>query len=537
MPEPGQVLVEPEGPALEALLGQFEREPGMLAFEVGGEPAAALRQEARQAALAIGRRFARRFGLWEGPGQPPRYLAVTGHQPLLAHPGILAKNLLVAGLAARHPGAAAVNLVVDYDTAAELGAPFPCRREGRLAVERVPLASVGYGRPFCQVPPPTPQQWQAFRRRAGEALESLGADGRALVLRLEGLDAVARRAPLEQAASLAEWVTALRHGWEAQALGDGACYLEVPLDELADTRPFRLFFAHIALDAARFASVYNDALAAYRRARGIRSRANPFPDLAVRGSRVELPFWLLTRGVRRRALHVEPEPGGVRLSTADGPVAWLPADSASQLAEAVAREGLAIRPRAAALTLFVRLLVADLFVHGVGGARYDRVTDLIAEGFFGVRPPRYAVASASLCLPLPEPAGADDVAALRRRLRELRFNPQRFVGLLAADGAAAAEAAGLAAEKLRLIEAIQRPGAPKRALTRQIEATNARLYRLLEPVRRELEARLSQAALAEQERQAARYREYPAFLYEPERLRRMVDTALPAPARPADGAR
>ena len=37
--------------------------------------------------------------------------------------------------------------------------------------------------------------------------------------------------------------------------------------------------------------------------------------------------------------------------------------------------GTPIAPKALALTLFARMFVCDLFIHGVGGGRYDRVTD------------------------------------------------------------------------------------------------------------------------------------------------------------------
>lgn len=538
VPAPGEVLVDPAGAELVEAARQFEQAPELLDFQVGGHPAAALRRATREAAVDIGRRFARRFGLWQGPDGPPRYLVVTGHQPVLAHPGILVKNLLVAALAGRLEAGLGLNLVVDYDTAAELSAPVPCRQDGRLGLRSVPLAAVGYGRPFCQTPPPPEEGWERFRRQVDELLASLGPDGEALRARFARFARLARAAPLAGARHLAEWVSALRHRWEAEALGEGACYLEVPMEELADTRPFRLFFAHIALQAETFAPLYNDILARYRQARRIRSRANPFPDLAVAGRRVELPFWLLTPGVRRRALHVQRDGAAVVLSTADGPVTRLPARSADELAEALEREGLAIRPRAAALTLFVRLFLADVFVHGVGGARYDRVTDALIARFFGVRPPRYAVASASLTLEMGSSSGPDDeVARLRRQLRDLRFNPQRFVPQALTSSGQPEELQRLALEKERLIVQIQQPGAPKRELTRRIEEVNARLYEALAPVRETIEARLRQALLADAERQASQYRAYPAFLYDPARLRRMAETALDAPRRPSDESR
>ncbi len=89
--------------------------------------------------------------------------------------------------------------------------------------------------------------------------------------------------------------------------------------------------------------------------------------------------------------------------------------------------GWKIRPRALTLTLFVRLCVADIFIHGIGGAKYDEVTDDIMRRFFGIEPPAYSVVSATLRLPLPRfPATEADLHAMERRLRELEWNPQRF---------------------------------------------------------------------------------------------------------------
>ncbi|MEW6049108.1 MAG: hypothetical protein AB1609_22000, partial [Bacillota bacterium] len=481
IPPAGETLIEPSGPELIEVVRAGAQALESQRFQVGGLSAGSLRRAAREAALAIGRSFAERFGLWRGPGgqEPdaaaPRYFVVTGHQPVFAHPGILIKNALVEAVARRLPGAVAINVVVDYDTAPDLSAPAPRREGGRLEAGPVRLMPVGYGRPFCHVPPPSAAQWEVFRRDFQGALASLGQEGDVLLRRFGAFAACARGGSLAAARHLAEWVTALRHRWEQDASGTRACYLEVPMGELAETRPFRLFFAHIALQAGRFATLHNDTLARYRKARGIRSRANPFPDLAVEGARVELPFWLLTQGVRRRALHVERTGSGLLLSTADGPVTHVglrlpppgtPADpeSVRALVEALGRERLSLRPRAAALTMFLRLFVADLFVHGVGGARYDRVTDALIRSFFGVEPPCYAVASASLTLDLKTPAEAQDEASLRRQLRDLRFNPQRFVSPGAPEALRA-----LAAEKERLVLAIQQPGAPKRQLTRRIE--------------------------------------------------------------------
>jgi hypothetical protein len=53
--------------------------------------------------------------------------------------------------------------------------------------------------------------------------------------------------------------------------------------------------------------------------------------------------------------------------------------------------------------MFIRLLLADQFVHGIGGARYDQVTDKLIARHFGLAPPRFAVTTATMYF--PEAAG------------------------------------------------------------------------------------------------------------------------------------
>jgi hypothetical protein len=58
-----------------------------------------------------------------------------------------------------------------------------------------------------------------------------------------------------------------------------------------------------------------------------------------------------------------------------------------------------LSPRALTLTMFVRLLLADQFVHGIGGGRYDQVTDQIIATHFKIDPPAFSVTTATLYFP------------------------------------------------------------------------------------------------------------------------------------------
>jgi hypothetical protein len=88
--------------------------------------------------------------------------------------------------------------------------------------------------------------------------------------------------------------------------------------------------------------------------------------------------------------------------------------------------GWKIRPRALSMTLFVRLAVGDVFIHGLGGALYDKITDAMFERLWGVRPPEIVLASCTVFLPLPGyPATPQDLVSARRAVRDWLFNPDR----------------------------------------------------------------------------------------------------------------
>jgi hypothetical protein len=94
--------------------------------------------------------------------------------------------------------------------------------------------------------------------------------------------------------------------------------------------------------------------------------------------------------------------------------------------------GWQLRPRALALTIWARLLLADLFIHGIGGAKYDRISDAIIADYYGLTPPHMGCVSATLHLTLggrgpcrASGATLQTIRALRHSLRDLQWNPQR----------------------------------------------------------------------------------------------------------------
>ena len=130
---------------------------------------------------------------------------------------------------------------------------------------------------------------------------------------------------------------------------------------------FKDFFNSIYKDAEEFREAFNRALDDYSQEFKFRFKNFPFPKL----EQGELPFWVIKEGKRSRLFKDAFDP---------------------------AKEPAIIFPRASTLTIFLRLYKSDLFIHGVGGANYDWVSDRVIERFFGKAPPLYAVVSGTFLL-------------------------------------------------------------------------------------------------------------------------------------------
>ncbi len=172
-------------------------------------------------------------------------------------------------------------------------------------------------------------------------------------------------------------------------------------------------------------------------------------------------------------------------------------------------------------TLFARLILADLFIHGIGGAKYDELNDEIIRRFYGFEPPAYLVLSATLLLPFQLPSvRLEDTRRLAGEIRDVRCNPQRHL----ADGALVdTRPKQLAAEKREWIER-QPEDAPSR---------RARFHRL-KSLTEELGA-FTAAPSALASNQFVRMRKTPEeeSSLEPPRLRILSVSGGPPPRRSA----
>ena len=358
-------------------------------------------------------------------GDADRPLVATGHQIELYHPGVWVKNVVLDAVA-RQTGAMALHVAVDTDSPKHLQLRWP---GGAVDVSDDLLLHTGEW--SGQVSPPSPQHWNRVR----EKFDAAAADWAFTPSTQPVFDAIGRLSP--DAPALPPVLVEACRTLDADL---GLSYEVRQLSPLLELPAYLAFVHHVAADIGNFASHYNAALADYRTESGITTASRPMPDLRT-DDPVELPFWLdrLDTGDRSRATVVL-EDGRYHLLGESAAFAFdpgLPGHMAAERLAAFCRgQNLRLSPRALTLTTFLRLVVADQFVHGIGGGRYDQVTDRLIESYFGLPAPAFAVATATQFFPNAGERDPQCVPCLMNEGHRLRHNVVAKDGFLATIQAA-----------------------------------------------------------------------------------------------------
>ena len=501
----GEVLCVPPATEFVSLAQHNARLLADTPVQIGGVALAELRRRTRRQALEAATSYTRALGIEPAVLAVDMLLLVTGHQPFLFHPGIWIKHLLVDRLSTA--GVAALSIPVDSDAAEEIGADVPHYDQG-LRLVRETLLQCPADVPYEALASSAAQVWQEYLARLDAHLVTLPQ--RAV---REAFGAFMQRAATIQGVSdMGAFITVARRRHEGPRR-----YLELPVSRMTQSPEFQLFFLQILHDSERFAECYNRHLNAYRERYNVRTAAQPFSNLERDGTRIELPFWLLHAG-RRRPLFAERQSHSWRLWTEREPVATVRDGAGVDEIDHIP-----IRPRALTLTAFARLCLADLFVHGVGGGRYDRVTDSVIREYFGLEPPSYAVVTATLHLPLTEFNPVDERQNLQRRMLELQHNPDRVLVAPSSQQQAWID------EKWRLIGLLDGGGLTRRErrqATQRIREINEWLSHALEDERGRIERRLADLTEVSAATAAATHRAYPFCFFPPQAVDDLIESMV-----------
>ena len=381
---------------------------------------------------------------------------VTGHQPWLWHPGILAKYLAAdAAMAASLPGVPLRHVIVDQDVQDALRLALPVREGEQLDVHQ---SRLGPGR----VDVPTGCQ-PAVPLSLDQVPKGVAADVSAIKIPLlrSGRHEVPRVANTKNQRGA---LRAARYAEEATLAAQMTAVLHDLMQPLIN-RPAEAFYAtrfdrepwfaeevsRLLHDAAACVEHYNQA-----------ARANPeagIAPLSVEPYRVELPLWKLGWLRPRDRVFADLADSTPLFTTADGE----PFDPDD--------DGVTVAPRALLMTAWIRRQPdVGLFVHGTGGWRYDRITEAWWRAWRGETLCPMAVATADLTLDFDVPVNGRD--AVTREVWQAHHRPHNLDRYLPPE-----VAGSLAHEKRRLLEHMDddRDKRRRRAAFRRIHAINAEL--------------------------------------------------------------
>jgi hypothetical protein len=533
----GKLIAPPIDSAGRLIAEHRERLAGST-YDVHGTPLVALAAEARRDLLEAAEAYTRQYrdiphanlGIGTPRASEIPSLILAGHQPELFHPGVWLKHFALDGVA-RSNHAVAVNLLIDSDTIKTSSLRVPTGTPSQPMVEAVLFDRPTTAVPFEERAIVDRAMFESFGTRAAKSIASLVPGPFVESFWPE----VVRRS--RQTSRLGECLAQARHAWEGRW---GTTTLEIPQSRVAGLPAFHRFVAHLLSHLPRLWEIYNAALYEFRRANRIRSHAHPVPALAEDGDWLEAPLWVWrSDDPARRRLFVRSRNDQIVLAdragweraidlSADGEL-----DRAIEQLHELARHGVRLRTRALVTTMLARVLLGDLFIHGIGGAKYDQMTDVLVERFFGLTAPGYMVVSGTLRLPIEHQAdAAEALRAARAELRRMTYQPERFVDLPAEKppcekcgrenrGAIADEPWHSIQQKRQWVETPQ-TAANSRTRHNGIVASNSALQPWVDGKRRELNeaiARLEQAVRADT---ILSSREYAFCLYPEAQLREFL---------------
>jgi hypothetical protein len=414
----GQKLILPDLPSISKVWTENKKSLRQHQFQIGGYDIQQLRQQAKFHLLETAKQYTSQYcdlAVSDDDG-----IIISGHQPRLFHSGVWFKNFVLSSLG-KSLQATAINLIVDNDLCGLSNVSVP----QLISATEASTTSIAYDAPGGNLPFESrkiadPQVFDSFAARLGKSIS--GTVSKPLVHQL-WRNVRVYRDPQQR---LGHTLAAARHQLETQA---GLSTLEVPLSWVCQSTEFAIFSAELLERVDEFRSTYNQSLAEYRAVHRIRSSSHPVPELATQGEWFETPFWIWSADNQvRRALYVRQSGRQLCLSNRGDIHLTLDSSNLPDQLHGLTKQQIAIRPRALITTMYSRLLLSDLFLHGIGGSKYDQLTDAIITKFWQCAPPKFLTATATMKLPFEfERVTEQDIMRANQEIRDLKFHPEKHI--------------------------------------------------------------------------------------------------------------
>jgi hypothetical protein len=251
--------------------------------------------------------------------------------------------------------------------------------------------------------------------------------------------------------------------------------------------------------------------------------------LKVLEDSIEIPFWIWKAGGQRAKCYMMNE--GENIKITDGAEVLVTLKKCDDVNNNITRlktlmeAGIKIRPRAITTTMFSRLFFSDVFIHGIGGAKYDTITDEIIKEFFGIDPPGFITISATLFLPFVSyDVDVNVLRNLQRAVSDMYYNPERHASK---DIRNEPEFMNRVKEKQGLLKMMAVGNADEKGLYfRQIKELNKSMVTRINPELKKIQGEINAVRDRLVYNDVVRFREYPVCLYPTKVLREYMQNVF-----------
>jgi len=355
---------------------------------------------------------------------PSPAVIATGHQATWHHCGILVKSI-VADKIARKTKSTCLHIVVDHDIySTAMSLPIQ-NNDSRWLVYQNALREQQVSYPVEYQEPCHDEELLSFLHTSTSwSQTSMCAQA------WRDYEAIVKNT-LPQCHSIADTMVGLL-AYLYRDLGLNMLFL--PVSQLCQSQAFLQFAASSILRAQAFASSYNTGIMQQTAMDSRHVKRLKALALDHQTSKIELPFWLSSPHYGRQSLFIQRESKDLlNIIMGSQKIGVLKTKceitAATMLQDMLNKYGIHLRPKAVTLTLFVRLFLADWFIHGVGGSSYEPLVDHMMREYYGMDQTKYGVATCTMTLPIADTVGQhqESTQQLDNQFRRLKYTPEDYL--------------------------------------------------------------------------------------------------------------
>lgn len=480
------------------------------------------RLESRRELLKIAQDYTQTVTDAVCPNNIPENVVATGHQAIWHHCGIWAKSLSACNLAEAVNGSS-LHLVLDHDICDTAMVLPKQNADGSWYFEKIEIELNQEAIPLEFRPLPHKAYIKTFvdsviNTRAEQICSNVWSKYEQV-----------KNNKILSFSSIAELIMYFQSIINI-ALGLNMLYL--PVSKLSKSDAFIDFALSLMTNAAPFATSYNDALTKQVSER----KANPVSaikrlKLDKTEGLTELPFWLILPDGKRTSLFAASKKAdkieiGI-ISSKLGDLDSTPlSGKIEQLKKILEQHGCRLRPKAISLMLFTRLFLADWFVHGIGGALYEPVTDYIIENYYGIKQLRFGVATCTMTLPLANSVTFpnDNIPLLKHKLHDIKHNPEKYLDESATKTEPAASLLKAKREQIARAKDRTLPDAIRKSAWNSVSKINQKLFEFAKDTAKILQKKIQEVERNTISQKVCNYREYFFGLFPENKLREVAES-------------